>query len=39
MFSFIFPLIGFVFGDDLLGVAYKPRDYPLYKVSSHSELI
>ena len=34
-----FPLIDFVLGDDLLGVAYQLRGDPLYKVSSHSELI
>ena len=34
-----FPLIGFVLGDDLLGVAYQFCGDPLCKVSSHSELI
>ena len=34
-----FPLIDFVLGDDLLGVAYQLCDDPLCKVSSHFELI
>jgi hypothetical protein len=34
-----FPLIGFVLGDDLLGLAYQLCGNPLCKVSSHSKLI